>query len=65
MTEQTEKRAHFIRQLIIDDLASGKHQDIVTVSLLNPMAISMLDMPSLFALILVWQKSLRGSVFTF
>ncbi|HAT1821363.1 TPA: glutamine--tRNA ligase/YqeY domain fusion protein [Legionella pneumophila] len=30
MTEQTEKRAHFIRQLIIDDLASGKHQDIVT-----------------------------------
>lgn len=30
MTEQTEKRAHFIRQLIIDDLASGKHQSIVT-----------------------------------
>ncbi|HHL3491351.1 TPA: glutamine--tRNA ligase/YqeY domain fusion protein [Legionella pneumophila] len=30
MTEQTEKRAHFIRQLIIDDLASGKHQDIIT-----------------------------------
>ncbi|HAT1786723.1 TPA: glutamine--tRNA ligase/YqeY domain fusion protein [Legionella pneumophila] len=30
MTEQTEKRAHFIRQLIIDDLANGKHQGIVT-----------------------------------
>ncbi|KGP62227.1 glutamate--tRNA ligase [Legionella norrlandica] len=30
MIEQTEKRAHFIRQLIVDDLASGKHQSIVT-----------------------------------
>lgn len=26
----TEKRAHFIRQLMVDDLASGKHQSIVT-----------------------------------
>jgi len=30
MTESTEKRAHFIRQLITDDLSSGKHKAIVT-----------------------------------
>ncbi|CAM2796318.1 glutamine--tRNA ligase/YqeY domain fusion protein [Legionella worsleiensis] len=30
MTELPEKRTHFIRQLINDDLASGKHQAIVT-----------------------------------
>lgn len=30
MTESTEKRAHFIRQLITDELASGKHQSVVT-----------------------------------
>ncbi|MCL9684647.1 glutamine--tRNA ligase/YqeY domain fusion protein [Legionella maioricensis] len=30
MTEITEKRAHFIRQLITDELASGKHQSVVT-----------------------------------
>lgn len=30
MTELTEKRAHFIRQLITDELASGKHQSVVT-----------------------------------
>lgn len=30
MTEQVEKRAHFIRQLITDELASGKHQSLVT-----------------------------------
>lgn len=30
MTEQTEKRAHFIRQLITDELASGKHKSVVT-----------------------------------
>lgn len=30
MTETTEKRAHFIRQLIVDELASGKYQSIVT-----------------------------------
>ncbi|KTD43239.1 glutamine--tRNA ligase/YqeY domain fusion protein [Legionella quateirensis] len=30
MTELTDKRAHFIRQLITDDLASGKHQSVVT-----------------------------------
>ena len=30
MTEQIEKRAHFIRQLINDDLSTGKHQSIVT-----------------------------------
>ena len=30
MTDVPEKRAHFIRQLIVDDLASGKHQGIVT-----------------------------------
>jgi len=30
MTETTEKRAHFIRQLIIDELASGKHKEVIT-----------------------------------
>ncbi|TAL58532.1 MAG: glutamine--tRNA ligase/YqeY domain fusion protein [Legionella sp.] len=30
MTELLEKRAHFIRQLITDELASGKHQSVVT-----------------------------------
>lgn len=30
MTDTTEKRAHFIRQLITDELASGKHQSVVT-----------------------------------
>ncbi|VEB36971.1 glutamine tRNA synthetase [Legionella cherrii] len=30
MTEITEKRAHFIRQLITDELASGKHKSVVT-----------------------------------
>ena len=30
MTELTDKRSHFIRQLITDDLASGKHQSVVT-----------------------------------
>ncbi|MFT4059417.1 MAG: glutamine--tRNA ligase/YqeY domain fusion protein [Legionella sp.] len=30
MTELTEKRAHFIRQLITDELASGKHKSVVT-----------------------------------
>ncbi|WP_027270316.1 glutamine--tRNA ligase/YqeY domain fusion protein [Legionella sainthelensi] len=30
MIEITEKRAHFIRQLIADELASGKHQSVVT-----------------------------------
>lgn len=30
MTEAIEKRTHFIRQLIVDDLASGKHQSLVT-----------------------------------
>lgn len=30
MTESSEKRAHFIRQLISDELASGKHQQVVT-----------------------------------
>ena len=30
MTEINEKRTHFIRQLITDDLASGKHQAVVT-----------------------------------
>lgn len=30
MTESSEKRAHFIRQLITDELASGKHQQVVT-----------------------------------
>lgn len=30
MTESLEKRIHFIRQLIVDDLANGKHSSIVT-----------------------------------
>ena len=30
MTDSNEKRAHFIRQLITDDLACGKHKSIVT-----------------------------------
>jgi glutaminyl-tRNA synthetase len=30
MTDSSEKRAHFIRQIIKDDLAQGKHQNIVT-----------------------------------
>ena len=30
MNDTTEKRAHFIRQLITDDLASGKHDGVVT-----------------------------------
>lgn len=30
MTEISEKRAHFIRQLISDDLASGKHKTVIT-----------------------------------
>ncbi len=30
MNDTTEKRTHFIRQLITDDLASGKHQAVVT-----------------------------------
>lgn len=30
MNEHSEKRSHFIRQLISEDLASGKHQEIVT-----------------------------------
>lgn len=30
MTEIIEKRAHFIRQLITDELASGKHHSVVT-----------------------------------
>ncbi|MFI4963643.1 MAG: glutamate--tRNA ligase family protein, partial [Legionellales bacterium] len=30
MTEPSEKRAHFIRQLIKDDLSSGKHKALVT-----------------------------------
>ncbi len=30
MNDTTEKRAHFIRQLITDDLASGKHTGVVT-----------------------------------
>jgi glutaminyl-tRNA synthetase len=30
MTDSSEKRAHFIRQLITDDLASSKHKAIVT-----------------------------------
>lgn len=30
MTESTEKRTNFIRQLITDDLASGKHTAVVT-----------------------------------
>jgi glutaminyl-tRNA synthetase len=30
MTEIIEKRAHFIRQLVTDELASGKHKSVVT-----------------------------------
>lgn len=30
MTESSEKRAHFIRQLISDELNSGKHQSVIT-----------------------------------
>ena len=30
MNDSTEKRPHFIRQLIVDELASGKHGSIVT-----------------------------------
>lgn len=30
MTENSEKRTHFIRQLITDELASGKHKSLVT-----------------------------------
>lgn len=30
MTEISEKRAHFIRQLVTDELQSGKHQSLVT-----------------------------------
>ena len=30
MTDLPEKRTHFIRQLITDELASGKHQSLVT-----------------------------------
>ena len=30
MNDNSEKRAHFIRQLITDELASGKHQAVVT-----------------------------------
>lgn len=30
MTDSNEKRAHFIRQLIVDELASGKHQTVIT-----------------------------------
>lgn len=30
MNDNSEKRAHFIRQLISDDLASGKHKAVVT-----------------------------------
>lgn len=30
MTEVIEKRAHFIRQLISDDLASGRHSEVLT-----------------------------------
>ena len=30
MTDTSEKRTHFIRQMITDDLASGKHQTVVT-----------------------------------
>lgn len=30
MNETSEKRAHFIRQLVVDELASGKHQSLVT-----------------------------------
>lgn len=30
MTESSEKRPHFIRQLITDDLATRKHQEVIT-----------------------------------
>lgn len=30
MTDNSEKRPHFIRQLITDDLATGKHQSVIT-----------------------------------
>jgi glutaminyl-tRNA synthetase len=30
MTDTSEKRAHFIRQLISDELADGKHQHVIT-----------------------------------
>lgn len=30
MKETSEKRTHFIRQLITDDIASGKHQEVIT-----------------------------------
>lgn len=30
MNDNSEKRAHFIRQMIIDDLAQGKHQTVTT-----------------------------------
>jgi glutaminyl-tRNA synthetase len=30
MTDSSEKRTHFIRQLINDDLASGKHKTVIT-----------------------------------
>lgn len=30
MTETTEKRSHFIRQMIHEDLISGKHKEVVT-----------------------------------
>lgn len=30
MTEVSEKRVHFIRQLIVDDLATGKHKHVIT-----------------------------------
>ncbi|MDI9818263.1 MULTISPECIES: glutamine--tRNA ligase/YqeY domain fusion protein [unclassified Legionella] len=30
MNDGVEKRAHFIRQMIADDLASGKHQEVIT-----------------------------------
>ena len=30
MNDNNEKRAHFIRQLITDELASGKHQQVIT-----------------------------------
>jgi glutaminyl-tRNA synthetase len=30
MTEASEKRTHFIRQLVADELASGKHKEVIT-----------------------------------
>lgn len=30
MKDNSEKRTHFIRQLITDDIACGKHQDVIT-----------------------------------